>query len=281
MKIKKLLFLGTVFAMAATPVFAADADKKTDGGTPPVEFEKAPVEHHGGWFSRHFGSRHGDGNEMRRDCPFCGEMRSEGKPGKDHDCRNEKDRKGGKDKKDRKHMKNMPEMFPGFQGVPNGIMPGMKNLRKISDDEILDMVKEADSSFAKKLKEMKKDNPKKYKRAVSSLKMKFFFLKDKKTDRDKEMIRKTVASLSLETEVRELVEKYRAAEPEKKAEVKSELKAGLEKLFDLRIEEQRSRIQRMEEAIADQKKKLDERKGAKDRIVESRLDEMTGEGFRW
>jgi hypothetical protein len=90
-----------------------------------------------------------------------------------------------------------------------------------------------------------------------------------------------VASLSLETEVRELVEKYRAADPEKKAEVKSELKAGLEKLFDLRIEEQRSRIQRMEEAIADQKKKLDERKGAKDRIVESRLDEMTGEGFRW
>ena len=162
MKIHKFFLLGAVLSIAAAPVVAAEAEKKADAAAPAIEAEKAPAEHHG-WFGMHFRGNHDGRKEMHRGCPFGGEMDFDKKPGKGHDCKGKECKGEGKGKKDKKGMKNMPEMFPGFQGQFGGMMPGMKNLKKISDDDVLDMVKDADSSFAKKLKEMKKDNPKKYK----------------------------------------------------------------------------------------------------------------------
>ena len=109
--------------------------------------------------------------------------------------------------------------------------------------------------------------------------MKLSFVKDKKEY--KAQINKIVAGVSIETEVSEKLSKYRKAADADKPALKAELKTGLEKLFDLRIEEQQNRLTKMEEALSEQKKKLNERKSNKSRIVESRIDEITGEGFRW
>jgi len=151
----------------------------------------------------------------------------------------------------------------------------------LSDDDVMSLVKAADSDFAKDLKSMKKDSEKLYKKSMFSLKARLCFLKDKKSDKAKETVKKAVASVKAEAEVGTLLSKYRSADKENRLAIKSELKTSLEKLFDMRIEEQKMRIQSIEEAVAEQKKAVEDKKSSKTRIVEARLDEITGENFRW
>lgn len=267
MKLKNLLLVGAVCALAVPQAFAAENDKPKNEQKPVFEHPlRGPEISHA--------ERNNDMPFMHEPCPFCDQDLLE--------CGNMGMSKNEKwNKKNKKNKKDWKAFHKQFRQMPGGMFQGMKNVKNQSDDDILSMVKEADSAFAKKLKSMKEESPEQYKRALMALHFKLFFIKDKKNDKEKELISKVVASVSLETEVRELELKYRKAPKEEKEASKAELKASLEKLFDLRIEEQQSRLKKMEENIAEQKEKLNAKKASKDRIVESRLEEISGEKFRW
>ena len=287
MKINKLLLILAAAMLAVPQAYAGDKDKKPKEDNKPVfERENMPEERPGMGFRSMPGQMPGFGME-------AGEMRWHGfMPGgnmnfdgkrkhgdKIKDKKDKKDKKFGKDKDKKNPFEGKRNfMFPFQRGGFRGGMPGMrKNI--MPENEIMSLVKESDSAFAKRLAAMQKDSPMQYRKAIAALSMKLSFVKDKKEY--KAQINKIVAGVSIETEVSEKLSKYRKAADADKPALKAELKTGLEKLFDLRIEEQQNRLTKMEEALSEQKKKLNERKSNKSRIVESRIDEITGEGFRW
>ena len=285
MNIKKLALFSAALFLSCAISYAAEAEKSKTPAMPKAEAGAAMDAK--GRPGHDFHNNHkmcrecmmkkdGMDKNGKRNCKECeknakkGDARDAKRPQKGFDRRsnNRNDEKRGFFPKFGKGFfgKDKREMFPNC---------------KLSEDDIIDLVKGADSSFAKKLNAMKKDSKQNYRKAVNSLKMRLCFVKDKKSDKAKEVIKKAVASIKAETEVAELVSSYRKAAKENKPAIKTDLKTSIEKLFDMRIEEQSMRIQAMEEAIAEQKKAVEDKKLSKSMIVESRLNEMTGENSRW
>ena len=286
MDIRKILALAVIFSFAGSMAFAAEeAPKKNEKMPQKIEGKMPPAPEHAG---KPDGKKmfqapgmekgmkgcpmHEKGEKM---CQNCKKMdRKEAK--KDHGW--DKDRKPDFKKNDRKGKK-------GFFGFKHGWFKGndeMGKKREANEKEIMSMVKDSDSEFAKHLSSLKKSEPKQYEKAMRTLSARLFFFKNnKKDEKAKAMISEAVASVKAQTEVSELLAKYRKASKDQKEEIRQQLKTGLDKLFDLKLKEQQGRIQNMEEALSEQKKQLEEKKANKSRIVETRLEEITGDGFRW
>jgi hypothetical protein len=102
-----------------------------------------------------------------------------------------------------------------------------------------------------------------------------------KMDQDENMDKDAVRTLALEFDSKELSLKYdKAADADKKA-IKESLRADLSELFDLKTRGQELRVKHMEKEMARLKKNLEGRKANKAKIVDQRLDQMTGEGAGW
>ena len=280
--------LAAIFALTGSLAFAADADKgknskesqKTEKQSKPDKDKKnrpeMPMFEERGMFFGMGGHHH---MRMHEGCPMHG-MDME-KPDK-KDKYSKKDKRKDFDKKDRKGMKGKRGFFPGFPGGWGKEGRDMKKEFGMPEADVMSLVNSYDSAFAKHLEEMKKDSPRQYGRIMKNLSMRLFFFKDNKNDdKAKTIISKAIASEKAQAEVSDLLSKYRKANKDEKAAFKKELKTSLEKLFDIKIQEQQDRIKGMEEAIADQKKKLEDRKKSKNSIVDTRLDEITGEKFQW
>ena len=88
-------------------------------------------------------------------------------------------------------------------------------------------------------------------------------------------------ALALEFETKELSVKYGNATDSEKKAIKENLKAKLGELFDLKTRGQELRVRHMEREIGKLKKNIETRKANKAKIVDQRLEQMTGEGFGW
>jgi len=163
-------------------------------------------------------------------------------------------------------------------GLEPGDGPAMGGPVLLGEDETLALIKKTDAGFAKKLDDLKSVAPAKYKSIVQ---MSSRALSISKMEQDESMQKNVVRGLSLEFEVKELGLKYdKASEAERKA-IKETLRARLSELFDLKTGGQEQRLARMQKEIARLRKNMEKRKANKSKIVEQRLDQVTGEGFGW
>jgi hypothetical protein len=155
---------------------------------------------------------------------------------------------------------------------------GMGGPGFLSEDEILTVIKKHNAAFAKKVENLKTIAPPKYHMVMQ---MSGKLLAVSKMEADEATEKDAVRMLALEFESKELSLKFdKAADADKKG-IKENLKANLSELFDLKSKGQELRVKRMEADLAKLKKNLEKRKVNKDKIVEQRLEQLTGEGYGW
>lgn len=183
----------------------------------------------------------------------------------------------------------MEEAGPGHTGMGPGQKPpmgmregmgrrGMGGPGFLSEDETLAVIKKYDAAFAKKVEDLKTIAPAKYKMLLHMSGNLFAMAK---MEQDENMDKDAVRTLALEFDSKELSMKYdKAADADKKA-IKESLRADLSELFDLKTRGQELRVKHMEKEIGRLKKNLEARKASKAKIVDQRLDQMTGEGAGW
>ncbi|MCM2268422.1 MAG: hypothetical protein NDI60_11705 [Elusimicrobiales bacterium] len=191
----------------------------------------------------------------------------------------------------------MPMGGPGGGPGGPGFGPGMKAGRQqimmkkkmqrgggfggpvgLSEEDTLAVIAKHDPAFAKKLEDLREAAPAKYK-MVLQMSGKLFAVG--RMEKDESIEKDAVRALALEFETKELSLKYgKAADSEKKA-IKETLRAKLGELFDLKSRGQQLRVKHMEAEIGKLKKNLENRKANKSKIVEQRLEQMTGEGYGW
>ena len=148
----------------------------------------------------------------------------------------------------------------------------------VSEEEALAIIGKYDPAFAKKAEGLKTSAPAK---SHMLMEMAGRLLAAAKAGEGAGTEKDAVRMLSLEFESKELSVKFDKASDSDKKSVKEALRAVLSELFDLKSKNQELRVKRMEADLGRLKKKLEERKANKSKIVEQRLDQLTGEGYGW
>lgn len=155
---------------------------------------------------------------------------------------------------------------------------GMRGAGFLSEEETLAMIKKTDPVFGKKVEELKAASPAKYKMIIQ---MSGRMLSMGKMSNEEGFERDAVRVISLEFDTKELSMKYDKASDADKQAIKVTLRAKLGELFDLKTKGQERRVKQMEREIAKLNKNLESRKANKAKIVEQRLEQVTGEGVGW
>ncbi|MBI4801305.1 MAG: hypothetical protein HY796_02165 [Elusimicrobia bacterium] len=158
--------------------------------------------------------------------------------------------------------------------------------RRFSDGEdgffdeelVLGTIKKHDPKFAQTLEDLRETAAAEYK---MTLVMARKLLVMAKKENDEKIEAAAVRELSLEYDTKKLSRKYEHAADADKAAIKTELKGKLSEQFDLRLRGHEIRVQRMEKELAKLKKNIETRKANKDKIVQERVAQLTGEGFGW
>ncbi len=148
----------------------------------------------------------------------------------------------------------------------------------MQEDEILAMITKYDPAFAKKIGDLKEIAPGKYK-MIMQMSGKLFGMA--RMQQDESIEKDAVRALSLEYDTKELGLKYEKSSDADKKTIKETLRGKLSELFDLKTKAQELRVKRMDAEIASLKKNLESRKVNKTKIVEQRLEQLTGEGYGW
>lgn len=174
---------------------------------------------------------------------------------------------GGMGQKRRVMKKKM--MMRGPQGMDEGFFP---------EEKVLAVIKKHDPAFAGKVAELRDAAPARYKMLVQMAGKMFA---GARMEENESLEKDAVRGLALEFESKELSFRYNKASDAEKREIKAKLGKVLAELFDLRNKGQELRVKRMEEDLGRLKKKLESRKANKAKIVEERLQQMTGEGYSW
>lgn len=238
------VFFGSLFVFAASLPYAAAQDEGVDEE---IEIEEAFED--GPGMSMGPGGRQGGGPGMRQQGPMGGPQQRQ------------------MNVKVRKTMRpGMGEGGPAWQD-PTG-----------AEEKGLDLIKQHDPVFHGKLLKLRESAPAKYKVAM---RMAGKTLMMAKMDQDPALEKSVVRMLALEYETRELGLAYEKAGASDKAKIKGELKKGLSELFDLRLGHQEFRVKRMEKDLARLKAQIEKRKSSKAKLVEGRLEQMTGEAVTW
>jgi len=146
------------------------------------------------------------------------------------------------------------------------------------EEKVLGVIKKHDPAFAKKVEDLKETAPAKYK-MVLQMSGKLFAMA--RMQQDETIEKDAVRALALEFESKELSLRYNKASDSDKKSIRERLKVVLGELFDLKSKGQEMRARHMEEEIGRLKKNLEKRKASKAKIVEQRLEQLTGEGLGW
>ena len=155
---------------------------------------------------------------------------------------------------------------------------GMGGPGFLSEEETLAVIKKHDPAFAKKVEGLREMAPAKYKMVIQ-MSGKLFAVG--RMEKDESMEKDAVRALALEFETKELSAKYGNASDSEKKAIKESLRVKLGELFELKTRGQELRVKHMEREIGKLKKNLESRKANKTKIVEQRLEQLTGEGYGW
>ncbi|OGS12966.1 MAG: hypothetical protein A2234_02990 [Elusimicrobia bacterium RIFOXYA2_FULL_58_8] len=188
----------------------------------------------------------------------------------------EKDDEAGEPGEGRRMTVKVRKMMGGEEG--GGMGMGLRGRNFMSEEETLAVIKKHDPAFAKKVGDLKTAAPAKYHMAMQ---LSGRMLAGNKMEGDASAEKDAVRVLSLEFDVKELSRKIEKATDSEKSAIKDTLKAKVSELFDFRTKGQERRIKSMDADISKLKKKLEDRKANKTKIVEQRVDELIGEGYGW
>lgn len=81
--------------------------------------------------------------------------------------------------------------------------------------------------------------------------------------------------------VRELKRKLRDAKDSEKAALKKDAKAAVGELFDAKLAMEQAMIDKMAENLSEKKAKLAKRKEAREKLVQEKTDQLTGDAPSW
>lgn len=148
-------------------------------------------------------------------------------------------------------------------------------------DKVTDFLKEVDPRLLERLKYLKEDNPAEFSRILSRVWHEMKMLERLKRE-NPEQYEAVLRIRKVEAKVKMLAEDYRKSEdPKQKETLKKELKSALAQLFDLKMAQHEKEVKKLEEQLKKQREKLENQKKEKDKLVEERLQKMTGEKEEW
>lgn len=201
-----------------------------------------------------------------------------------------------------------PDMEP-----PPGLEPGPENAPPEAVDRWLERMKARNTGDFERLHKMREEDPKGFRgvlrqrltseRVLARLrehpKVYEFLMALPEQERD-EVLRKLTPSVPfggpgrrpemMNPEIRELEKQAldvsracrEARDDAEKAAIRDDLRAKLGQLFDLRENERKGHIERIEHELSDLKKTLDDRQAHRDEIIARRLEQLTeGEKLGW
>lgn len=151
----------------------------------------------------------------------------------------------------------------------------------IDPNEVIKFAKEFMPELAEDLAKMKEENPERYRNVIRENYIKMQHLREMKK-RNPEQFERVIQEQKMEREARNLAEKYRQSKDDKEKEaVKKELRKLLEKIFDLKELDKQEEVKRVEEQLNKLKEKVNKRKSERDKIIDDRLKQLTGEKEEW
>lgn len=100
-------------------------------------------------------------------------------------------------------------------------------------------------------------------------------------EQDPEMREKFEKMRDLEHKVREAARKMRKGSDTEKAAVKTEAKKLLGDLFDAKLAMEEGMLAKIEKRAAELKEKIAKKKAGREKLIESRLSRLSGEGDDW
>ncbi|MDZ7721845.1 MAG: hypothetical protein U5R06_03205 [candidate division KSB1 bacterium] len=144
------------------------------------------------------------------------------------------------------------------------------------EQEIIDLLTEKNIIDAAFLNDLE-DNPQQYKRFLVKN-----WIEMQKLQRLKEIAPehydRGLEKLKLNAECWQLAWNYRnSSDDAEKQQIQSELEQKLSELFDLREQDKRERIKKLEEELEKLKEMVQERRQNREKIIEHRLNEMLGQ----
>jgi hypothetical protein len=146
-----------------------------------------------------------------------------------------------------------------------------------SDQELIEFLEKFDPERLEWMKHLKEMEPDTYFRVLEETKREMMKLKELR-ERDPERFEQIMIERRMETEIKELSSQYRKSQDsEEKEGLKKQIKAKLEKLFDLREKQREAEIKRIEQELTKLKEKMKIRKANRDKIIERRQKELLGE----
>jgi hypothetical protein len=171
-----------------------------------------------------------------------------------------------------------PEHHRGFRGWRKEKMRKMMPMK--AEEEYLKFLQDngADTQTLNGFKKLKEENPRMYGRVVfkgCEFMHGIMPLKDEAPETYKKLAKIGV----MEAKSLTLAQNYKETTDEKKKEsIKSQLSTLLNQLFDLKLEAQQLRIQKMEKEIAKLKELIDIKNKHRNEVIKRRLDTLIGEG---
>ena len=149
-------------------------------------------------------------------------------------------------------------------------------------DRWLEKMKEKHPEEYARLQKLRETNPEEFRQALHE---KLMQEKMRFRSRDGEHGRPPMNPeiLKSEKEAMDISRTYRqTTDAVQKEQIRKDLRAKLEVLFDLREKDRQDHIRRIEADLADLKKSVDQRQSNREQIIDRRLQELTeGDGLRW
>ncbi len=149
-------------------------------------------------------------------------------------------------------------------------------LNEKQEQETLEWISGIDPDLAQSYRELKTEAPKQYR---SLMRNAFFTMKrmERIRRRSPERYEHQKKIHVMEARTRILGIKFRRSEDEReKDKIRDEMRTMLDTLFDLREKDRQAEIKRLEKELARLRESLTLRRKNKDRIIERRIDELTG-----
>ncbi|MDQ7824211.1 MAG: hypothetical protein RDV48_15520 [Candidatus Eremiobacteraeota bacterium] len=172
---------------------------------------------------------------------------------------------------------------PGGHGGPGGMQgPGERppmappTLSNEDLERAEKFVKENDEVKYKDLQQMKAKDEMIYKRIMADIFRDMLFMEKLKKDKP-ELYKTLIEERRQESQCHEIIKKFKEEKDgAKQKALREELRKTLGTLFELRQKAKDERVKDIEKSLAELKKKSEERKKNKDKIVNLRLEEMLG-----
>lgn len=153
----------------------------------------------------------------------------------------------------------------------------------MAGEELRDLVEQIMPGRFEQLMQLRKTNPDRFRQTVMGLMQKKRQL-DALKERDPAAYERTITQLTLEAKAQEIAEAARKADNEEgKKAAKDKLAEVVSQLFDIQCETLQQTIEDQTKRIGEMKQLLEKRRASKDKIVQRRVDELTGDDavLRW